>query len=174
MTLEITETSLFVDAPRTRATIDGLHAVGLRMTIDDFGTGYSSLAYLRQLPVHELKIDGSFITGMLADSQDDVIVRSTIDLGHNLGLQVVAEGVESFEVLRRLTDIGCDIAQGFCISQPIVATEVVGWLRRVRAAEAAGDPLPWSDAVRVAPPLVTDPAPPPPPVARPVQASRIP
>ncbi len=157
LTLEITETSLFVDAPRTRATIDGLHAVGLRMAIDDFGTGYSSLAYLRQLPVHELKIDGSFVTGMLADAQDEVIVRSTIDLGHNLGLQVVAEGVESFEVLRRLAESGCDIAQGFCISQPIVAAELEGWLRRVRAAEAAGEALPWSDAVAAAPPRLAPP-----------------
>jgi diguanylate cyclase (GGDEF)-like protein len=152
LTLEITESSLFVDAPRTRATIDGLHAVGLRMAIDDFGTGYSSLAYLRQLPVHELKIDGSFVTGMLADAQDEVIVRSTIDLGHNLGLQVVAEGVESFAVLRRLSEIGCDIAQGFCISEPIPAPSVAAWLRRVGTAVAEGEPLPWSAAIGAAAP----------------------
>ena len=171
LTLEITETSLFVDAPRTRATIDGLHAVGLRMAIDDFGTGYSSLAYLRQLPVHELKIDGSFVTGMLADKQDEVIVRSTIDLGHNLGLQVVAEGVESFEVLRRLAEVGCDIAQGFCISEPIAAADLIGWLRRVRGAESAGEPLPWSEAVRAGAPRV---APPQVVVPRSVQTSRMP
>jgi diguanylate cyclase (GGDEF)-like protein len=152
LTLEITESSLFVDAPRTRATIDGLHAVGLRMAIDDFGTGYSSLAYLRQLPVHELKIDGSFVTGMLADAQDEVIVRSTIDLGHNLGLQVVAEGVESFAVLRRLSEIGCDIAQGFCISEPIPAGQVAAWLRRVGTAVAEGEQLPWSSAIGAAQP----------------------
>jgi diguanylate cyclase (GGDEF)-like protein len=152
LTLEITESSLFVDAPRTRATIDGLHAVGLRMAIDDFGTGYSSLAYLRQLPVHELKIDGSFVTGMLADAQDEVIVRSTIDLGHNLGLKVVAEGVESFAVLRRLSEIGCDIAQGFCISEPIAAPHVAAWLRRVGTAVAEGEALPWSAAIGAAHP----------------------
>ena len=95
LTLEITESSLFVDAPRTRATIDDLHDVGMRLAIDDFGTGYSSLSYLRRLPVHELKVDQTFVAGMLADPQDEVIVRSTIDLGHNLGLKVVAEGVES-------------------------------------------------------------------------------
>ena len=98
LTLEITESSLLVDAPRTRATIDGLHAVGLRLAVDDFGTGYSSLSYLRRLPVHELKIDQSFVSGMLVDPQDEVIVRSTIDLGHNLGSRVVAEGVEIDEM----------------------------------------------------------------------------
>ena len=131
LTLEITESSLFVDAPRTRATIDELHAVGLRMAVDDFGTGYSSLSYLRQLPVHELKIDQSFVGGMLTDQQDEVIVRSTVDLGHNLGLLVVAEGVESWAVLERLREMGCDVAQGYVISQPIPADELIDWLQRV-------------------------------------------
>ena len=129
LTLEITESSLFVDAPRTRATIDGLYAVGLRMAIDDFGTGYSSLSYLRRLPVHELKIDQSFVARMLLDPQDEVIVRSTVDLGHNLGLAVVAEGVESLDVLDRLRSIGCDVAQGYVISQPLLADQLVGWLQ---------------------------------------------
>jgi len=130
LTLEITESSLFVDAPRTRATIDGLYDVGLRMAVDDFGTGYSSLSYLRRLPVHELKIDQSFVGGMLVDPQDEVIVRSTVDLGHNLGLEVVAEGVESFEILARLREFGCDVAQGYAISQPIEAAEILDWLHR--------------------------------------------
>lgn len=130
LTLEITESSLFVDAPRTRATIDELHAVGLRMAVDDFGTGYSSLSYLRRLPVNELKIDQSFVGGMLTDQQDEVIVRSTVDLGHNLGLQVVAEGVESWQVLERLREMGCDIAQGYVISEPILSSELIGWLQR--------------------------------------------
>ena len=141
LTLEITESSLFVDAPRTRATIDGLHEVGLRMAIDDFGTGYSSLSYLRRLPVHELKIDQSFVARMLVDPQDEVIVRSTIDLGHNLGLAVVAEGVESFEVLDRLRKFGCDVAQGYVISEPLQARDLVGWLERstTRAWQSAAD-----------------------------------
>ncbi|HEY5664517.1 MAG TPA: sensor domain-containing phosphodiesterase [Ilumatobacter sp.] len=130
LTLEITESSLFVDAPRTRATIDELHAVGARLAVDDFGTGYSSLSYLRKLPVHELKIDQSFVAGMLTDQQDEVIVKSTVDLGHNLGLKVVAEGVESLAVLERLGEIRCDIAQGFVISHPLASDELVGWLRR--------------------------------------------
>jgi len=146
LTLEITESSLFVDAPRTRATIDGLHSVGLRMAIDDFGTGYSSLAYLRQLPVHELKIDGTFVTGMLDDAQDEVIVRSTVDLGHNLGLLVVAEGVETLDALHRLAEIGCDVAQGYCISQPIRSALLPEWLNGISAASAAGLPMPWSDS----------------------------
>ena len=129
LTLEITESSLFVDAPRTRATIDELHGVGLRMAVDDFGTGYSSLSYLRRLPVHELKIDQSFVAGMLTDQQDEVIVRSTVDLGHNLDLLVVAEGVESVAILERLRHIGCDVAQGFVISEPLAADELIGWLQ---------------------------------------------
>ncbi len=141
LTLEITESSLFVDAPRTRATIDGLYDVGLRMAVDDFGTGYSSLSYLRHLPVHELKIDQSFVAGMLVDPQDEVIVRSTVDLGHNLNLQVVAEGVESFEILARLREIGCDVAPGYAISQPILSTDIVEWLHHSapRAWQSAAD-----------------------------------
>ncbi len=130
LTLEITESSLFVDAPRTRATIADLSAVGLRMAVDDFGTGYSSLSYLRQLPVNELKIDQSFVGGMLVDPQDEVIVKSTVDLGHNLGLKVVAEGVESFAILDRLREVGCDVAQGYAISPPVLADEIVTWLQR--------------------------------------------
>ncbi len=140
LTLEITESSLFVDAPRTRATIDELHAVGLRMAVDDFGTGYSSLSYLRRLPVHELKIDQSFVAGMLTDQQDEVIVRSTVDLGHNLGLLVVAEGVESLAILDRLREIRCDVAQGFVISEPVLADRLIEWVL------SAGD-QPWLDSV---------------------------
>ena len=141
LTLEITESSLLVDAPRTRATIDDLHAVGLRLAVDDFGTGYSSLSYLRRLPVHELKIDQSFVSGMLSDPQDEVIVRSTVDLGHNLGLRVVAEGVEDRACLDRLTEIGCDVAQGYAISRPLTLDELPQWVRSVR--EFPGAPLDW-------------------------------
>ena len=117
------------------------------MAVDDFGTGYSSLSYLRRLPVHELKIDQSFVAGMLIDPQDEVIVRSTVDLGHNLGLLVVAEGVESVAILERLREIGCDVAQGFCISEPVLANELIEWLRGVDRAQISGDPLPWITAV---------------------------
>ncbi|HRB01959.1 MAG TPA: EAL domain-containing protein, partial [Ilumatobacteraceae bacterium] len=94
LTLEITESSLLIDAPRARTTIERLNQHGIRLSVDDFGTGYSSLSYLRHLPVSELKIDRSFVANVLFDEQDEVIVRSIIDLGHNLGMQVVAEGVE--------------------------------------------------------------------------------
>ena len=143
LTLEITESSLFVDAPRTRATIDELHLVGLRLAVDDFGTGYSSLSYLRRLPVHELKIDRSFVAGMLIDPQDEVIVRSTVDLGHNLGLLVVAEGVENLPILERLRSIGCDEAQGYAISEPVASDELIDWLRRANAAQRSDGPMGW-------------------------------
>jgi diguanylate cyclase (GGDEF)-like protein len=135
LTLEITESSLLVDAPRTRATIDDLHQAGFRLAVDDFGTGYSSLSYLRRLPVQELKIDQSFVSNMLRDPQDEVIVRSTIDLGHNLQLSVVAEGVEDQDTLRALAAMGCDIAQGFGIARPLTATELIAWV----IAERSGD-----------------------------------
>jgi diguanylate cyclase (GGDEF)-like protein len=144
LTLEITESSLLIDAPRTRATIDDLHAVGLRLAIDDYGTGYSSLSYLRRLPVHELKIDQSFVTGMLTDPQDEVIVRSTVDLGHNLGLQVVAEGVENRAVLDRLREFGCDVAQGYAISAPLSREELPAFVRHVSAH--TGPPMAWVGA----------------------------
>jgi EAL domain-containing protein (putative c-di-GMP-specific phosphodiesterase class I) len=132
LTLEITESSLLVDAPRTRATIDDLHHAGFRLAIDDFGTGYSSLSYLRRLPVHELKIDQSFVSGMLDDPQDEVIVKSTIDLGHNLQLSVVAEGVEDDETLHALAAMGCDVAQGFGIARPLAAQDLIEWVGRAR------------------------------------------
>jgi EAL domain-containing protein (putative c-di-GMP-specific phosphodiesterase class I) len=141
LTLEITESTLLIDAPRTRATIDDLHAVGIRLAVDDFGTGYSSLSYLRRLPVQELKIDQSFVSGMLDDPQDEVIVRSTVDLGHNLGLRVVAEGVERRAVLERLRVMGCDVAQGYGISRPLTRDQLAGWVAGVRAH--AGEPMDW-------------------------------
>ncbi len=146
LTLEITESSLFVDAPRTRATIDDLHSAGLKMAVDDFGTGYSSLSYLRRLPVNELKVDQSFVARMLTDAQDEVIVRSTIDLGHNLGLHVVAEGVESIAVMDRLRDFGCDAAQGYCIAQPMPGSELVAWLRNAESARKEDAPTAWVGA----------------------------
>jgi diguanylate cyclase (GGDEF)-like protein len=141
LTLEITESSLMVDTPRTMATIARLHELGVVLSLDDFGTGYSSLSYLRRLPVAELKIDRSFVANILIEPQDEVIVRSTIDLGHNLGLIVVAEGIENSAVLDRLSILGCDVGQGYGISRPLPIDRLNAWLRttslHTRAATGA-------------------------------------
>ena len=126
--LEITESAIMDDPVRAHQTLDKLHAMGMDLSIDDFGTGYSSLAYLKRLPVDELKIDKSFVLKMEKDIDDTKIVKSTIDLGHNMGLRVVAEGVENAEVMALLKDLGCDQAQGYFISRPMPATDMAQWL----------------------------------------------
>ena len=141
LTLEITESSLLIDAPRARTTIERLNQQGVRLSVDDFGTGYSSLSYLRHLPVSELKIDRSFVANVLFDEQDEVIVRSIIDLGHNLGMQVVAEGVETDEVLSRLRGFACDVAQGFGICRPVPLDNFVAWLNTTQHPSRRRDPL---------------------------------
>jgi diguanylate cyclase (GGDEF)-like protein len=127
LTLEITENVLMSDPARSMDCLAQLHAMGIRLAIDDFGTGYSSLSYLRRLAVDELKIDRSFILGLGA-GLDDVIVRSTIDLAHNLGLTVVAEGVESEIVLTMLAAMGCDAVQGTHISAPAASAAMHDWI----------------------------------------------
>jgi diguanylate cyclase (GGDEF)-like protein len=127
--LEITESCMMSDPTRTMAILNKLNDMGVRLSIDDFGTGYSSLSYLKRLPVTELKIDKSFVMEMLSDDSNAVIVRSTIDLGRNLGLAVVAEGVASDAIYATLTELGCNIAQGFHISRPLPAHEIEAWLK---------------------------------------------
>lgn len=134
--LEITESAIMDDPQRAEATLNRLAAQGFRLSIDDFGTGYSSLAYLKRLPVHELKIDKSFVMGMEHDDSDAKIVRSTVDLAHNLGLAVVAEGVENEAILELLHQLGCDEAQGYHISRPMPVDAFNAWRER-RAAAAA-------------------------------------
>ncbi len=119
LTLEITESCMMADPVRTMRNLNRLHEMGVRLSIDDFGTGYSSLVYLKSLPVGEIKIDRSFVMDMLDDDGDAVIVQSTIDLGRNLGLKVVAEGVATAEILDRLIGLGCDVAQGFHVARPM-------------------------------------------------------
>jgi diguanylate cyclase (GGDEF)-like protein len=126
--LEITETALLEDGQRALSTAEELRALGVQLSIDDFGTGFSSLSYLRTLPASEIKIDRSFVLNLLRDERDEVIVRSTIDLGHNLGLKVAAEGVEEGAALDRLWELGCDLAQGFHIAKPMPLTHFVAWL----------------------------------------------
>jgi diguanylate cyclase (GGDEF)-like protein/PAS domain S-box-containing protein len=128
LALEITESAIMADPNAAMEVLTRLSRMGVSLSIDDFGTGYSSLSYLKRLPVDEIKIDKSFVIGMQSDENDLVIVRSTIDLVHNLGLKVVAEGVESRALWEKLTALGCDEAQGYYMSRPLPAEEVVRWL----------------------------------------------
>ncbi|MES2072257.1 MAG: EAL domain-containing protein [Pseudomonadota bacterium] len=128
--LEITESAIMDDPVRAQQTLERLHAMGVDLSIDDFGTGYSSLAYLKSLPVDELKIDKSFVMKMEQDLDDAKIVRSTIDLGHNMGLRVVAEGVENRDVMLLLREMGCDQAQGYFISKPMPAEQLPEWMMK--------------------------------------------
>jgi diguanylate cyclase (GGDEF)-like protein len=127
--LELTESSVMDQPARAVEVLDRLASMGVTLAIDDFGTGYSSLAYLQRLPVRELKIDRSFVMGLRANENDAAIVHSTIDLGHNLGLIVVAEGVEDEESLERLATMGCNIAQGYHVARPMPPDQIEGWLR---------------------------------------------
>jgi diguanylate cyclase (GGDEF)-like protein len=131
--LEITESAIVSDMFRMKSVLERLGGLGLRLSVDDFGTGYTSLGYLRRLPINELKIDRSFVANLTSSDEDAVIVRSTIDLGRNLGLDVVAEGVEDLDVLRRLGELGCDVAQGFLMSRPVPAGELTAWLDGLEA-----------------------------------------
>jgi diguanylate cyclase len=134
--LEITESTMLEDPARTKAVLERLSAMGIRLSVDDFGTGYSSLAYLTRLPIDEIKIDRSFVMNMADNEDDATIVRSTIDLGRNLGLEVVAEGVESGPVWDELTALGCTVAQGHFLCPPVPADELTHWLERRDAAAA--------------------------------------
>lgn len=128
--LEITESALLGDIESSKKVIDGLRALGIKISLDDFGTGYSSLSYLRQLDFDELKLDQSFIRGTENSARPaEIIVRSTIELAHSLGLRTVGEGVETVEMLHRLRHDGCDMAQGYYISPALPADEFEVWLR---------------------------------------------
>jgi len=128
--LEVTETAIMSNASHVIDTIKSMRKMGLWISIDDFGTGYSSLAYLKNLPVNEIKIDRSFVTNMSEDNHDTIIVRSVIDLAHNLGLQVVAEGVENRKTKEMLDTFKCDTAQGYYISKPVSPVEFKSWMSK--------------------------------------------
>ncbi len=138
--LEITESMIMSDPDRARATVTRLSGLGVRMSVDDFGTGYSSLANLRSLPIDELKIDKSFVAPMLEDESDLIIVRSTINLAHDLGLRIIAEGVEDRATLERLSLLGCDLAQGFHLSRPLAAEAFNVWLHDAEPVPAGPSP----------------------------------
>jgi EAL domain-containing protein (putative c-di-GMP-specific phosphodiesterase class I) len=123
------------DTHRTLEVLGRLRSLGIEIAVDDFGTGYSSLAYLGRLPVNELKIDRSFVGEMQTNAPNAAIVRSTITLGHDLGLRVVAEGVEDEATWRFLQRSGCDSVQGYWVSRPLSATALVEWLLTSGRAE---------------------------------------
>ena len=125
---EISEHTVMADPRRAMAILERLRGLGVKLSLDDFGTGHSSLSYLKRLPLDEVKIDRSFVMGMTDDDNDAAIVRTTIDLARNLGLEVVAEGVESQQILNDLSALSCDVAQGFFLSRPLPAAELDGWL----------------------------------------------
>jgi EAL domain-containing protein (putative c-di-GMP-specific phosphodiesterase class I) len=124
---EITESELMDDPLLAMEVLGRLKSLGVATSIDDFGTGYSSLSYLKHLPIDQLKIDRSFVGNMVHDESDLTIVRSTIDLSHNLGLAVVAEGVEDGDTLRLLAELGCDRAQGYALSRPVPSNDLESW-----------------------------------------------
>jgi diguanylate cyclase (GGDEF)-like protein len=126
--LEITESTIMADHRRATTILSRLSKMGVRLSIDDFGTGYSSLAYLQELPVDAIKIDKSFVMEMHQDAGNATIVQSTVDLGHNLGLEVVAEGVETVESYNTLARLGCDYAQGYFLSKPLSPDKMSIWL----------------------------------------------
>ncbi len=132
LVLEITESAVMADPARALDALDRLHTLGVGLSIDDFGTGYSSMTYLKALPVDELKIDRSFVTQMATNPSDAVIVHSTIDLGHNLGLRVVAEGVETQAAQEQLAALGCDTAQGYHLARPMPSDELERWVRHAQ------------------------------------------
>ena len=131
--IEITETAMMVDKSTSHEALRQLKALGVRLSVDDFGTGYSSMQYLAQLPLDELKIDLSFVKAMLEAPQNAKIVRSLIELAHNLELKVVAEGVESHAILEALTNLGCDQAQGYDVGKPTTVSELLAQLREQHA-----------------------------------------
>ncbi|HEX9758532.1 MAG TPA: bifunctional diguanylate cyclase/phosphodiesterase [Nitrospiria bacterium] len=137
--LEITESAIMLNPSRAVEIVKKLNGMGVSISIDDFGTGYSSLAYLKELSVTSIKIDKSFITNILTNPSDSVIVRSTIDLGHNLGLKVVAEGIESQDIWDQLAALGCDMGQGFLVCYPLPAEKIMFWLKESPFALGAGN-----------------------------------
>jgi EAL domain-containing protein (putative c-di-GMP-specific phosphodiesterase class I) len=128
LTLELTESSFIDDADRALRVLTAVSALGVSLSIDDFGTGYSSLSLLGRMPVQEMKIDRSFVQGLESNPDTAAMVRSTISMGHSLGLKVVAEGIEVAAAASRLHDFGCDIGQGYLYARPIPAAELDAWM----------------------------------------------
>ncbi|MDX1457211.1 MAG: EAL domain-containing protein, partial [Marinobacter sp.] len=128
ITLEVTETSMMLDPINSLRALQSLDATGIPLSIDDFGSGYSSLSYIKQLPAREIKIDRSLVTELPSQSEDRVIVQTTINMCHSLGYQVVAEGVENQGTMALLQEMGCDMVQGFILSKPMPIDALLSWL----------------------------------------------
>jgi EAL domain-containing protein (putative c-di-GMP-specific phosphodiesterase class I)/CHASE3 domain sensor protein len=141
LVVEITESTIMADPTHAMQILGRLNQMGVQVSIDDFGTGYSSMAYLKSLPIHELKVDRSFVMQMTSSSRDAVIVRSTVELGRNLGLRVVAEGVEDQHTLQELDALGCDAVQGYHVSRPVPPDQLISWLEQ-HAARPTPQPHP--------------------------------
>ncbi len=145
LTIEITETALLIDPSRAMAVLSQIEDAGIKVSIDDFGIGQTSLGYLSSLPVNELKIDKSFVMDMLDNRAHAAIVRSIVELGHNLSFTVVAEGVETAEVLARIRETGCDMAQGFYFARPMPIGDLRSWMSAAGtglALASASEPVP--------------------------------
>jgi diguanylate cyclase len=128
LTVELTESGFIEDPTRALRMLDAISALGVSLSIDDFGTGYSSLSHLARMPVHEVKIDRSFVQGLESDPEFAPVVRSAIDMGHGLGLQVVAEGIETEAAAVRLREFGCDVGQGYLYAKPMPLEAFEAWL----------------------------------------------
>jgi len=118
------------DVHHAITVLECLRDIGVRISMDDFGTGHSSLAQIKNLPLHELKIDKSFIMTLMSDEQNKAIVRTTIELAHNMNLTVVAEGIEDLDTLRQISNMGCEEAQGFYLGRPMASGELLHWLNK--------------------------------------------
>ncbi|RYJ00596.1 MAG: EAL domain-containing protein, partial [Acetobacteraceae bacterium] len=138
--LELTESAIMQDAGKALAMLEAIAGAGIRLAIDDFGTGYSSLAYLQRLPAQVVKVDQSFVRGLVGDERKQSLVTTMASLSHDLGYRVVAEGVETEEALRAVTTAGCDEAQGYLFGRPMPAGEFLAWWRESR--ERQGQPSP--------------------------------
>jgi diguanylate cyclase (GGDEF)-like protein len=155
LTLEVTESGFIEDPARALRMLDAIAALGVSLSIDDFGTGYSSLSHLARMPVHEVKIDRSFVLGLESDPEFAPVVRSAIDMGHGLGLKVVAEGIETEAAAARLRDFGCDVAQGYLYAKPMPIAAFEAWLEGrervpVIAVPADFEIEDWTDTVSLA------------------------
>lgn len=152
LTIEVTESAVMTDPEQSMRVLNALKALGVHIALDDFGTGYSSLSYLYQLPLDAVKIDRSFVKRLIRDANTTTIVRAAIDLSHALGFDVVGEGVESAEIVDRLTVMGCDLIQGFHIAKPMPVAETRAWLDKTAAAiEVTVNPALRAEAVAVLP-----------------------